>query len=67
MITFFRKIRQKLLTDLPVGKAGSSFSKYLLYTLGEIVFEIIVAFRLNLGIKMIFFPSWEGTKGWVVL
>ena len=34
MIKFFRKIRQKLLTE-------NKFSKYFLYTIGEIVLVVI--------------------------
>ncbi|TXD81592.1 hypothetical protein ESY86_07085 [Subsaximicrobium wynnwilliamsii] len=34
MIKFFRKIRQKLLTE-------NKFSKYLLYAIGEIVLVVI--------------------------
>ena len=51
MIKFFRKIRQGLISDLPAGKAGSKFSKYLLYAVGEIVLVVIgifIALQLNL-------------------
>ena len=50
MIQLFRKIRQKLFTDLPGGKAGDSFSKYLLYALGEIILVVIgilIALQIN--------------------
>ena len=43
MIKFFRKIRQKLLTE-------NKFSKYLLYAIGEImlvVIGILIALQLN--------------------
>lgn len=50
MIKFFRKIRQRLLVDLPDGKTGNRFSKYLLYALGEIVLVVIgilIALQIN--------------------
>ena len=43
MIKFFRKIRQKLLTE-------NRFSKYLLYAIGEIILVVIgilIAIQLN--------------------
>jgi len=43
MIKFFRKIRQKLLTE-------NKFSKYLLYALGEIILVVIgilIALQIN--------------------
>jgi sensor domain CHASE-containing protein len=43
MIKFFRKIRQKMLTE-------SKFSKYLLYAIGEIVLVVIgilIALQIN--------------------
>ena len=43
MIKFFRKIRQKLLTE-------NKFSKYLLYAVGEIflvVIGILIALQIN--------------------
>ena len=43
MIKFFRKIRQKMLTE-------SKFSKYLLYAIGEIVLVVIgilIALSIN--------------------
>ncbi|MFH4967283.1 DUF6090 family protein [Gaetbulibacter sp. M240] len=50
MITFFRKIRQKLLSEnLPAGLTGK-FSKYLLYAIGEIVLVVIgilIALQIN--------------------
>ncbi|GMN04991.1 hypothetical protein MTsPCn5_03790 [Croceitalea sp. MTPC5] len=50
MIKFFRKIRQRLLSDLPAGKAGNKFSKYLIYAIGEIVLVVIgilIALQIN--------------------
>lgn len=50
MIKFFRKIRQKLLSDLPAGEAGNKFSKYMLYAIGEIVLVVIgilIALQIN--------------------
>src|SRR6056297_772579 len=47
MIKFFRKIRQKLLTE-------NKFSKYLLYAIGEIVLVIIgilIALGINENVK----------------
>ena len=43
MIKFFRKIRQKLLTENPPAGAGRAgkFSKYLIYAIGEIVLVVI--------------------------
>jgi len=35
MITFFLKIRQKLLSHLPVGKAGNRVTRYLVYALAD--------------------------------
>jgi|TARA_R110000737_G_scaffold50895_2_gene71963 type II secretory pathway pseudopilin PulG len=50
MIKFFRKIRQKKLSEnLPTGQAGK-FSKYLLYAIGEIVLVVIgilIALSIN--------------------
>lgn len=43
MIKFFRKIRQKLLTE-------NKFSKYLLYAIGEIILVVIgilIALQIN--------------------
>ncbi len=43
MIKFFRKIRQKMLTE-------NKFSKYLIYAIGEIVLVvlgILIALQLN--------------------
>jgi hypothetical protein len=67
MIKFFRKIRQKTLTDPPErpsrqndlsgwfrGRAGNKFSKYLLYAIGEIVLVIIgilIALGINENVK----------------
>ena len=61
MLRFFRQLRQNLLSDPPVGKAGSppertrsvragKFSKYLLYAIGEIVLVVIgilIALQIN--------------------
>jgi len=54
MIKFFRKIRQKTLTDPPERassvRAGNKFSKYLLYAIGEIVLVVIgilIALQIN--------------------
>jgi hypothetical protein len=50
MIKFFRRIRQKLLMDLPSRQAGSKASKYLLYAIGEIVLVVIgilIALQIN--------------------
>lgn len=38
MINLFRKIRQKLLQDLPAGQAGNKIGNYLKYAIGEIQF-----------------------------
>jgi hypothetical protein len=50
MIKFFRKIRQRLLSEsMPTRQAGK-FSKYLLYALGEIVLVVIgilIALQIN--------------------
>jgi hypothetical protein len=51
MLKFFRKIRQKLLTDLPAGKAGNRVTRYLVYALGEIILVVIgilIALQLNI-------------------
>ena len=43
MIKFFRKIRQKLITD-------SSFGKYLIYAIGEIILVVagkLIALQVN--------------------
>ena len=45
MIKFFRKIRQKLLTE-------NKFSKYLLYAIGEIVL-VVIGILIALQIKNI--------------
>lgn len=50
MITFFRKIRQNMIKDLTVGTAGNTFSKYILYALGEIILVVIgilIALQIN--------------------
>ena len=50
MIKFFRRFRQKLLSEnLPSGQAGK-FSKYMLYAIGEIILVIIgilIALSIN--------------------
>ncbi|MCB0606018.1 MAG: hypothetical protein KDC25_14205, partial [Saprospiraceae bacterium] len=43
MIKFFRKIRQKLLTE-------NKFSKYLIYAIGEIVL-VVIGILIALGIN----------------
>jgi hypothetical protein len=51
MLRFFRKIRQKLLSDLPSGKAGNRVTRYLVYALGEIILVVIgilIALQLNI-------------------
>jgi hypothetical protein len=50
MISLFRKIRQKLLQDLPPGKAGNQITRYMVYALGEIflvVIGILIALSIN--------------------
>jgi hypothetical protein len=50
MISIFRKIRQKLLEDLPAGKAGNKIGNYLKYAIGEIflvVIGILIAININ--------------------
>ena len=50
MIKFFRRIRQKLLSNQPNGKAGNKFSRYFLYAVGEIflvVIGILLALQFN--------------------
>jgi len=50
MISLFRKIRQKLLSDLPAGKAGNRVTRYLVYAIGEIflvVVGIMIALQVN--------------------
>ena len=45
MIKFFRKIRQKMLTE-------NKFSKYLLYAIGEIILVVIgilIALQININ------------------
>ncbi|MFC3880466.1 hypothetical protein ACFOSV_09780 [Algoriphagus namhaensis] len=50
MLNFFRKIRQKLLTqNISDGQAGK-FSKYLTYAIGEIILVVIgilIALQIN--------------------
>jgi len=53
MIKFFRKIRQNLLTENPSyakASAGTKFSKYLIYAIGEIILVmagILLAVQVN--------------------
>jgi len=50
MISFFRKIRQKLLSHLPAGKAGNQVTRYPMYALGEILLVtigILIALQFN--------------------
>jgi hypothetical protein len=51
MISLFRKIRQKLLSHLPAGKAGNRITQYLTYALGEIalvMIGILLALQVNI-------------------
>jgi len=59
MIKFFRKIRQKLLSENPPDQAGRAgkFSKYLIYAIGEIIL-VVIGILIALGIN-----NWnEGNK-----
>ncbi len=50
MIKFFRKIRQKILTENKLSKPASLASRYLLYSIGEIflvVIGILIAVQIN--------------------
>lgn len=50
MIKFFRKIRQRLLTENPPDGRAGKFSKYILYAIGEIVLVmigILLALQVN--------------------
>jgi hypothetical protein len=50
MIKFFRKVRQKLLTENRLGQPASSAARYLLYAIGEIllvVIGILIALQIN--------------------
>lgn len=50
MIKFFRKIRQKLLSENLHGRPTGKFSQYLLYAIGEIflvVIGILIALQIN--------------------
>ncbi len=78
MIKFFRRIRQKLLSDLSAGKAGNpaegtnsvragQFSSYLFCTCGEIVPMFFDSIPVNTSTKTYTFPSREGIKGWIRL
>jgi len=60
MIKFFRKLRYNL---METGKT----KKYLLYAIGEIFLVVIgILIHLKFTNKNVIFPSWEGTKGWVL-
>ena len=60
MIKLFRNIRQNLLVE---GKT----TKYFKYAIGEIVLVIIgILIHLKFTNKNVIFPSWEGTKGFVL-
>lgn len=50
MITFFRKIRQRLLSNLPAGKAGNRVTRYLAYSLGEILL-VVIGILIALGVN----------------
>ena len=52
MLKFFRKIRQKLLTD-------NKFSKYLIYALGEIVL-VVIGILIALSIN-----NWNLEADWI--
>jgi hypothetical protein len=50
MVSFFRKIRQQLLSHLPAGKAGNRVTRYLVYAFGEIflvVIGMLIALQVN--------------------
>ena len=50
MITFFRKIRQKLIQQSPPGKTKTQISRYLAYAVGEIalvMIGILLALQVN--------------------
>ncbi|MGB5377316.1 DUF6090 family protein [Muriicola sp.] len=50
MIKFFKKIRQRLLTESLPGQQAGHFSKYLLYAIGEIILVVIgilIALAIN--------------------
>jgi len=50
MIKFFRKIRQRLLTENPPDSRAGKFSKYLIYAIGEIILVVIgilIALSIN--------------------
>lgn len=50
MIKFFRKIRQRLLSENPPAGRAGKFSKYLLYAVGEIILVVIgilIALQIN--------------------
>ncbi len=50
MIKFFRRIRQRLLSENPPAGRAGKFSKYLLYAIGEIILVVIgilIALQFN--------------------
>jgi Family of unknown function (DUF6090) len=50
VIKFFRKIRQKLLSENPPAGRAGKFSKYLIYAIGEIILVVIgilIALSIN--------------------
>jgi len=50
MISFFRKIRQKLFSSPPAGKEGNRVTRYFVYAVGEIflvVTGILIALQVN--------------------
>ena len=50
MIKFFRKIRQRLLTENKSSSSAGRFSKYLIYAIGEVVLVVIgILIALNLN------------------
>jgi hypothetical protein len=60
MINFFRKIRKKLADD-------NKPLRYVRYAICEILFYVTQSLNVpDLKTKNECFPSWEGTKGWVL-
>ncbi|MCA6074716.1 DUF6090 family protein [Fulvivirga sedimenti] len=50
MIQFFRKIRQRLLSESRLGKPATPFGRYLVYAIGEVVLVVIgilIALSIN--------------------
>jgi len=67
MIKFFRKIRQRLVTENKFSKPASPAGRYLLCAIGEIILVVIgILINLKFTNKNVFLPSWERTKGWVL-